>query len=61
MGCWLFHDWSEWKEVERGEVRSRSIFGANTGWHVTGTYLLQDRRCNRCGKQQLDRQTVNIS
>lgn len=48
MTCWLFHEWSAWSIIARGEQRY-----VDHPQHVLGFYVSQERRCARCGKTQL--------
>jgi len=57
MGCFVFHDWTNWSEIERGQIQA-TMFGGITG--NRGNYLVQERKCMRCGKRQLDTQRTSI-
>lgn len=44
MTCFWKHKWGPWKVTERGEIQ-RMFTDA-----VIGSYLVQERQCEECGK-----------
>lgn len=46
----LLHDWGRWTTTEEGEIHKPGPGGTPV---PTGSYLIQSRTCNQCGKTQL--------
>lgn len=42
MSCIIFHKWSKWKTIKDCDITENG--------KTKGTYILQERRCEKCGK-----------
>jgi hypothetical protein len=54
--CFLwFHDWSKWEKTKEEVLEKKSFYyGQFINKGITGSCFYQQRRCERCGKYQLD-------
>lgn len=53
--CFFGHEWSQWKQTEKGALTRG---GAEK--KEIGNYLVQERSCNKCGFKQLNHQKVIV-
>lgn len=60
VGCWWSHKWGKWQDMERGNTLLRKrIAGYLVNEMVDGSYITQERRCERCGT--VERQTLTFA
>jgi len=51
--CLLSHKWEMWIDKTKGKIVKTNPI--NSYKHTVGEYLVQERRCSRCGKKQITR------
>jgi len=44
-----FHKWTKWEKVEQGDL---VMYGYTPNPIKTGTYIVQERKCEKCGLNQ---------
>lgn len=45
--CFIFHKWTKWEDRDRGQIAHRITKD------LMGTYIEQERRCEKCNKVEL--------
>jgi hypothetical protein len=54
----IFHKWSPWREIEKGELFVRKWEGAQVVRYRVGFRLVQQRICEKCGKSNISSKDV---